>query len=120
MNKSCEDYLENANLEEAVYEAVKNSPVEIGCNMRRVLMVVHKKRESAKELALHATEELAKHNIEVIDVDNFKEGIEFELILVLGGDGSLLSAAYYSRKYDIPMIGINLGHVGFLKWILKT
>ena len=37
-----------------------------------------------------------------------------ELILVLGGDGSLLRAAEYARESGTPVIGVNLGHVGFL------
>jgi NAD+ kinase len=37
-----------------------------------------------------------------------------ELIIVLGGDGSLLRAAEVSRPAGVPLIGVNLGHVGFL------
>lgn len=37
-----------------------------------------------------------------------------ELIFVLGGDGSLLRAAEYARQAGTPVIGVNLGHVGFL------
>src|ERR1700677_561164 len=37
-----------------------------------------------------------------------------ELIIVLGGDGSLLRAAELSRPAGVPLIGVNLGHVGFL------
>jgi len=37
-----------------------------------------------------------------------------ELVLVLGGDGSLLRAAEYARPARTPLIGVNLGHVGFL------
>ncbi|MFY9935120.1 MAG: NAD kinase [Streptosporangiaceae bacterium] len=37
-----------------------------------------------------------------------------ELIFVLGGDGSLLRAAELSRPAGVPLIGVNLGHVGFL------
>ncbi|WJY97515.1 NAD kinase [Corynebacterium fournieri] len=37
-----------------------------------------------------------------------------ELVLVLGGDGTFLRAASYARAQDIPVLGINLGHVGFL------
>ncbi|MCL2581591.1 MAG: NAD kinase [Streptosporangiales bacterium] len=37
-----------------------------------------------------------------------------ELIFVLGGDGSLLRAAEYARGPGTPVIGVNLGHVGFL------
>src|SRR6516165_10829609 len=37
-----------------------------------------------------------------------------ELVIVLGGDGSLLRAAELSRPAQVPLIGVNLGHVGFL------
>jgi NAD+ kinase len=37
-----------------------------------------------------------------------------EVVIVLGGDGSLLRAAEFSRPAAVPLIGVNLGHVGFL------
>jgi NAD+ kinase len=37
-----------------------------------------------------------------------------ELVIVLGGDGSLLRAAEFARPVQTPLIGVNLGHVGFL------
>src|SRR5487761_272950 len=37
-----------------------------------------------------------------------------ELIIVFGGDGTLLRAAELSRPAGLPLIGVNLGHVGFL------
>ena len=37
-----------------------------------------------------------------------------ELVIVLGGDGSLLRAAELARPAQVPLIGVNLGHVGFL------
>jgi NAD+ kinase len=40
------------------------------------------------------------------------EGAEF--VIVLGGDGTLLRAAEFSRPAQVPLIGVNLGHVGFL------
>ncbi|MGQ0630498.1 MAG: NAD kinase [Sporichthyaceae bacterium] len=37
-----------------------------------------------------------------------------ELAIVLGGDGSLLRAAELTRDGEVPLLGVNLGHVGFL------
>lgn len=37
-----------------------------------------------------------------------------DLIIVLGGDGTFLAAARHSHSYDIPIMGVNLGRVGFL------
>lgn len=39
---------------------------------------------------------------------------DLELVIVLGGDGTILRAAEIVRGYSAPMLGVNLGHVGFL------
>ncbi|MFV0464966.1 MAG: NAD(+)/NADH kinase [Lachnospiraceae bacterium] len=41
-------------------------------------------------------------------------GAATECILVLGGDGTLIRAARFASKKNIPMIGVNLGHLGYL------
>lgn len=37
-----------------------------------------------------------------------------ELVVVLGGDGTMLRAAERARQHGVPLFGVNLGHVGFL------
>ncbi|GAA1446305.1 NAD kinase [Leifsonia poae] len=39
---------------------------------------------------------------------------ELELVIVLGGDGTILRAAELVRGCSAPLLGVNLGHVGFL------
>ncbi|WP_243695214.1 NAD kinase [Agromyces protaetiae] len=39
---------------------------------------------------------------------------EVELVIVLGGDGTILRAAELVRDQTVPLLGVNLGHVGFL------
>lgn len=39
---------------------------------------------------------------------------ELELVIVLGGDGTILRAAELVRGCGAPLLGVNLGHVGFL------
>jgi NAD+ kinase len=51
--------------------------------------------------------------IEVVDADaRAAEGCE--LVLVLGGDGTFLRAADLARNVEIPVLGVNLGRIGFL------
>ena len=42
------------------------------------------------------------------------EPADLELVIVLGGDGTILRAAELVRSASTPILGINLGHVGFL------
>ena len=44
---------------------------------------------------------------------------EAEVVVVLGGDGTILRGAEIARRQDIPILGINLGHVGFLAEVEK-
>src|SRR5918911_680527 len=39
---------------------------------------------------------------------------DLELVVVLGGDGTILRAAELVRGCPVPLLGVNLGHVGFL------
>ena len=40
--------------------------------------------------------------------------VDAEAILVIGGDGSVLDASVLAVRYDIPLLGVNLGRVGYL------
>ena len=42
------------------------------------------------------------------------ESPEIELMVVLGGDGSILRGTEWVLQADLPLLGVNLGHVGFL------
>ena len=96
---------------------------------RSVLLVTHAGRAEAlaagREVAalLHAAgirviapggeaDELAVDTVERAEVASPVDGAE--LVLVLGGDGTLLRAAELARGSNVPLLGVNLGHVGFL------
>ncbi|MEE6282958.1 NAD kinase [Georgenia sunbinii] len=78
---------------------------------RRVLIVRHDGRPEAVTAAHFVEAQLAALGITPV---HDLEGERPELVLVLGGDGTLLRAAELVRGLDIPLIGVNLGHVGFL------
>ena len=39
---------------------------------------------------------------------------EAEFLIVLGGDGTMLSSAKRAARYNTPLMGVNMGHLGFL------
>ncbi len=45
------------------------------------------------------------------DIDNI---YKYDFIIAVGGDGTILAASEYAAKYDMPILGINSGHMGFL------
>jgi NAD+ kinase len=99
---------------------------------RRVLVLAH----TGRQAAVDAAKELLKLLVDVgvtpmvlpveatrlpagarsmlvpAKVDDPLDGAE--LLIVLGGDGTILRAAELTRGRDVPLLGVNLGHVGFL------
>ncbi|MBD3609080.1 MAG: NAD(+) kinase [Gammaproteobacteria bacterium] len=53
-------------------------------------------------------------NLELTIVDRNQLGERCDLVIVVGGDGSLLNAARSLANFGVPLVGINLGRLGFL------
>lgn len=53
-------------------------------------------------------------------VSNEELGRRAELVLVLGGDGTLIHAAHMLKGRGIPMLGVNLGSLGFMVEVQST
>jgi NAD+ kinase len=109
---------------------------------RTILLVVHTGRDEATETARRVEKALSARgiglrvlaaeavdhgmqqvvpdvlrslgsSIEIVDADErAAEGCE--LVLALGGDGTFLRAAELARNVEIPVLGVNLGRIGFL------
>ncbi|MCO7224618.1 NAD(+) kinase [Pleionea sp. CnH1-48] len=43
-----------------------------------------------------------------------------DLVVVVGGDGSMLNAGRYLVQHEVPLVGINRGHLGFLTDVRPT
>src|SRR5690606_38828562 len=62
-------------------------------------------------------DDVLAHDPSLVPIEVLGEGAlaaELELVIVLGGDGTILRAAEVVREEAVPLLGINLGHVGFL------
>lgn len=81
----------------------------------KILLVVHPTREDAKNYASELEAALKQSGFDVT-----RENADgAELAIVLGGDGTILRAAQLCRNTQVPILGINLGSVGFMAEIRK-
>lgn len=105
-------------------------------DVRRVLVLAHIGRDAARDVARSFVKELTGHGIVVrllrneadalgLDPAGYDPAIELtesetdashgcELTVVIGGDGSILRAVELTHQRLTPVLGVNLGHVGFL------
>ncbi|QPK82225.1 NAD kinase [Schaalia sp. ZJ405] len=79
--------------------------------MHQVMLVKHTHRSNAIEAAEKVEQELVRQGIRII---NEGEDEAVDLVLAMGGDGTILSAATHAREHDVPLLGVNMGHMGFL------
>lgn len=70
--------------------------------------------ERASTLEYAKAEGSADSAKQILELGKDVSELELELAVVLGGDGTILKAAELVRESQTPLLGINLGHVGFL------
>jgi NAD+ kinase len=96
---------------------------------RHIIFLVNPSRPEAVSAAKELSQLLLKEgfalstpsDISVLGISNtpVEELSSAELVVVLGGDGTILRGAEVARKQNIPILGVNLGHVGFLAEVEK-
>jgi NAD+ kinase len=95
--------------------------------MKSILLVVHPTRPAAAKFGNLLAEKFTAEKYQVFsnfpDLINYAKELEsvdgISAAIVLGGDGTILRAAELVRGHDIPIIGVNLGNVGFLAEIAQ-
>ena len=96
---------------------------------RKAILVINATRPEAVQAATNLAALLGESSfqlftssaVEISGVETVKieELPEAEIVIVLGGDGTILRGAEISRLRKIPLLGVNLGHVGFMAEVEK-
>lgn len=86
------------------WNSTKSTGYEVALGLIRMLQ--------SRNVKICVNSELGDHlRMPELHVEAFEE---CELLFVLGGDGTILSALDRAIPFDIPILGINLGRLGFL------
>lgn len=106
-------------------------PTETASAPRRVAVFTHTHRDEAIAAATRLITDFTRaglvsliptDDLEVLDLTGLAvaelphplTADSCELVVVLGGDGTILRGAEQALAADLPLLGVNLGHVGFL------
>lgn len=94
-----------------------------GNRMLRIGMILHSKRSDTLEYAARVVRYLSAHQVQISTEDEFAGVLGVvpfsqingaDIIVSLGGDGTLLRGVQYAFSWNAALLGINMGRVGFL------
>ena len=92
----------------------------------KISLIVNKDKPLAIEAAQRAVEELAPYDVELLSCEDCPvEGTQVmssaeeiiracDIAVTVGGDGTIIHNAKFAAQYEKPLLGINLGRVGFV------
>jgi len=96
---------------------------------RAAVLVVNPSRAEAVEAASVLSALLLKADFDLFSISDVSiTGVTncasdnlpaVEIAVVLGGDGTILRGAELTRERNIPLLGINIGHVGFMAEVIR-
>lgn len=79
--------------------------------IRKIGIIVKKGSEEASTIAGELRQWFARKSVSVM-IDVIEP--DMDLLIVLGGDGTLLHVADQASRFCVPVVGVNLGGLGFL------
>lgn len=89
-------------------------------NLSNIGIYYNNENQKAKYTALNIEKILKEKGVEshIYTTDEYDK--KTTLAIVLGGDGTILKTARFFAKYSVPILGINLGRLGFLSQAKST
>jgi len=96
-----------------------STPFRTTCrlNVRQAGIITKKNDDRSYEYGKTITRWMEKKGISVCVNEIVPD---LDMLIVLGGDGTLLHIAEKAARYSIPVLGINLGHLGFLTELTES
>ena len=88
----------------------KDKSTDLACALKQITAWALE-HPQVKFCALDSLKELVKKPIRVVKESALQKT---DLLMAIGGDGTVLTAAHIALGYDIPILGVNAGRVGFL------
>lgn len=87
-----------------------------GMSIKTVGIILRTGSDEPKVIAAELVDWFALHSVDTV-IDEVRPGLD--LLVILGGDGTLLHVADQASRFEIPVVGINLGDLGFLTEVGK-